>query len=159
MSLDYLNLPEPLFIEHVSSEFKNSMKTDKENERKHSEIVRAKWAMFINKDVAEPRKILRSYGVSEEVIKHLTGDQPLTFEKKPRIKEKYSEIIGWCKENHLTQASVKQIAEVGGVSYPTALKFINDRPDLFYKIKRGLYEVRNPQVVRQEEKMLMEKTL
>lgn len=159
MNLDYLNLPEPLFIEHVSTEFKNSMKTDRQNERKHSEVVRAKWALFINKDSAEPRKILRAYGVSDEIIKHLTGDEPLVFEKKPRIKEKYSEIIEWCKENHLAQTTVKKISDVGSVSYPTALKFMNDRPDLFYKIKRGLYEVRNPQVVRQEEKMLMEKTL
>jgi hypothetical protein len=154
--LNELNLPENIFAKNVSSEFKNSFLNDRQNERRHSEIARAKWVMFINKEATDFTKVLRSYGVSDEIIIFLTGSSPSTTEKKPKRKEKYYEIIEWCKTNHLQQVSIKKIAEIGKISYPTALKFANDRPDLFQKIKRGLYEVKNPEIVRQEEKISIE---
>lgn len=156
--LTELNLPEHIFAQNVSSKFKESFLNDRGNERKHSEIARAKWVMFVNKEAPDFTKVLRSYGVSDEIIILLTGERPGQVEKKPKRKEKYYEIVEWCKNNHLKQVSIKEITEVGQVSYPTALKFANDRPDLFQKIKRGLYEVKNPEIVRQEEKINSEVT-
>jgi hypothetical protein len=93
----------------------------------------------------------KSYNVTAEVIKHLLGEEPSTPEPRQKRADKYQNIIDWCMENHLFQTDANHIAEVGGVSYATAIKFIKDRPDLFFRIKKGVYEVRNPKIVREEE--------
>lgn len=64
--------------------------------------------------------------------------------------EKYQSIIDWTQEHLFEQVTPQQIMEVGDISYPTALKFIGDRPDIFRKIKRGLYELRDPQADRRK---------
>jgi hypothetical protein len=43
--LTELNLPEHIFAQNVSSKFKESFLNDRGNERKHSEIARAKWVI------------------------------------------------------------------------------------------------------------------
>jgi hypothetical protein len=58
--------------------------------------------------------------------------------------EKYQSIIDWTQDRLFEQVTPQQIMEVGDISYPTALKFIGDRPDIFRKLKRGLYELRDP---------------
>jgi hypothetical protein len=64
--------------------------------------------------------------------------------------EKYQSIIDWTQEHLFEQVTPQQVMEVGDISYPTALKFIGDRPDIFRKIKRGLYELRDPQADRRK---------
>lgn len=64
--------------------------------------------------------------------------------------EKYQSIIDWAKDHLFEQVTPQQVMEVGDISYPTALKFIGDRPDIFRKIKRGLYELRDPQADRRK---------
>jgi hypothetical protein len=62
--------------------------------------------------------------------------------------EKYQSIIDWTQEHLFEQVTPQQIMDVGEISYPTALKFIGDRPDIFRKLKRGLYELRDPKTDR-----------
>lgn len=62
--------------------------------------------------------------------------------------EKYQSIIDWTQEHLYEQVTPQDIMDIGDISYPTALKFIGDRPDIFRKIKRGLYELRDPQADR-----------
>jgi hypothetical protein len=64
--------------------------------------------------------------------------------------EKYQSIIDWTQEHLFEQVTPQQIMEVGDISYPTALKFIGDRPDIFRKMKRGLYELRDPKADRRK---------
>jgi len=40
-------------------------------------------------------------------------------------------------------------------SYPTANKFIQNRPDLFNPSKKGIYILRNPDVERKNDKVRM----
>lgn len=70
------------------------------------------------------------------------------FGKRQKRTDKYQSIIDWTKDHLFEQVTANTIMEVGEISYPTALKFIGDRPDLFRKLKRGLYEVRDPQADR-----------
>lgn len=58
--------------------------------------------------------------------------------------EKYQSIIDWTQEHLYEEVTPQTIMEIGDISYPTALKFIGDRPDIFRKIKRGVYELRDP---------------
>lgn len=94
----------------------------------------------------------KRYSIPKDVFQMLIGDNTIAPQKRQKRIDKYETVKQWCLENHLVQVSVNQIAEIGGFSYPTALKFINDRPDLFYKVKRGIYEVRNPNKIKEEEK-------
>lgn len=50
---------------------------------------------------------------------------------------------------HIT---AQQLADAIGVSLPTAYKVIDDRPDYFRKIKRGLWECRDANADRKAEK-------
>lgn len=62
--------------------------------------------------------------------------------------EKYQSIVDWTQEHLYEEVTPQTIMEVGNISYPTALKFIGDRPDIFRKIKRGVYELRDPKADR-----------
>ncbi len=62
--------------------------------------------------------------------------------------EKYQTIIDWTQEHLFEHITPQQVMDIGNISYPTALKFIGDRPDIFRKMKRGLYELRDPQADR-----------
>jgi hypothetical protein len=138
----------------ISAEFKNNFASDPSQHWRWSEIYRARWALWYNPD-KDPKRVLVTYNVSDSVMKLILGEGVEVLpEKKVKRQDKYQTIVDWCMANHLVQVSVGTIAELGSVSYPTALKFIKDRPDLFYKIKKGVYEVRNPTIVRQEEKLI-----
>jgi hypothetical protein len=142
------------FALFVNSEFKNNYRRDPSRYQVWSDIYRARWILRNNPD-KDPVRTLKAYNVSSEAAQIVIGER-VDFEPEKRLRrqDKYQRIIDWCLENHLVQTDAQSIAELGEISYPTALKFIKDRPDLFYKLKKGLYEVRNPKIVRKEEKLL-----
>lgn len=141
---------EALFGRLIHDEYKTNFAKHPSRRDFHSEVLRAKWIIFSNKE-QNWAHTLSKYLVASSVIHALTGENVIP-EKRERRSDKYQKLIDWCKENHLVQITPNDLAEVGGISYPTALKFINDRPDLLVKIKRGIYECRDPEIVRKEEK-------
>ena len=50
------------------------------------------------------------------------------------------------------EVTAQQLADSIGVSLPTAYKVIEDRPDYFRKIKRGVWECRDANADRKAEK-------
>lgn len=98
---------------------------------------------------------LKHYSIDRRIwnlfIEGITEDH-LAISKKPKRTDKYDSIIEWTEEHLFEQITPQTIMEVGEISYPTAIKFINDRPDIFRKVKRGLYEVRDPKADRKAEK-------
>lgn len=50
------------------------------------------------------------------------------------------------------EVTAQQLADTIGVSLPTAYKVIDDRPDYFRKIKRGVWECRDANADRKAEK-------
>lgn len=62
--------------------------------------------------------------------------------------EKYGNILVWAQDNLFLEVTPQTIMEVGDISYPTALKFISDHPDVFRKVQRGVYEIRDPKADR-----------
>jgi hypothetical protein len=135
----------------INAEYKEKFHSDPENRTTHAEVLRAKFVLHTH-PTEDSGKILRTYGVLDHVIEMLVGSLP-DHEPKKKRSDKYEELTSWCKDNHLLQVSAEDVAEQGDMSYPTALKFIKDRPDLFFKIKKGLYELRNPEIVKQEEQL------
>lgn len=116
------------------------------------ETLRATYCLATNPS-GSVREVLRYYSVDERVWGNFVDDhnvgEPV---KKVKRTDKYQSIIDWTKDHLFEQITAQTIMEVGEISYPTALKFISDRPDIFRKIKRGTYEIRDPKTDRQAEK-------
>jgi hypothetical protein len=136
--------------DEINAEYKKMFYDQPDRRDFWAEVMRAKFVIMANEQ-ENPARALLNYNVQNQVIEYLLGELPAPPEPKKKRSDKYEELIEWCKDNHLVQVNAEQIAEQGDMSYSTALKFIKDRPDLFYKIKKGVYEVRNPEIVRQEE--------
>lgn len=113
----------------------------------HGEVLRAHYILTLHPEAA-PSTVLRQHGVMEAVIKELVGAEVETVTRKVKRSEKYQSIVDYCHAHALEQVSAEQVAAVGEVSYQTALKFINDRVDLFRKVKRGVYEIRDVKAER-----------
>lgn len=116
-----------------------------------AEINRAKCILGRYPDEDEVT-LLRKFSVGQNIITLVTGKEISEPTPKAKRADKYAQIIDWCKENVGTETSIYQIAEAGNISYPTANNFVKTRPDLFTKVKKGLYVVRDPQTERALEK-------
>jgi predicted transcriptional regulator of viral defense system len=76
------------------------------------------------------------------VIEQLCGEKP-QVERRLKYADRRRMMENWCAENIDSIITPDELAEVGGVSYATAMKFINERIDLFRKVERGRYIVRD----------------
>lgn len=115
-----------------------------------SEIYRAKilLARFPEED---PGALMNKYSFSRSTMQLVTGMEYTGAKPKAKRVSKYSKIEDWCEQNVGAETTVYQIAEVGEVSYPTANNFVKSRVDLFHKVKKGLYIVRDPKTEREME--------
>lgn len=99
-------------------------------------------------------EVLKYYNIDRRIwnrfLDNFTDDTRIVAKKKRT--DKYQSIIDWTKDHLFEQVTPQTIMDLADISYPTALKFINDRPDIFRKVKRGLYEVRDPQSDRKADK-------
>jgi len=137
----------------INEEFKRNYNRDPDNYWLWSDISRARFILLREPD-KPPVRLLKANNVCSEAIRIVTGQKAdETPEKRERRDDKYQKVIDWCMSNHLLQTDAQTVADIGGFSYTTALKFIKDRPDLFYRIKKGLYEARNPQIFKAEENL------
>lgn len=116
-----------------------------------SDICRAKTVLAMNTENRDRVGLLRHYSIPASVIETLTGDTVAPVERRKRISEKYRDIERWCAEHTLEQVTPEQIAEIGDISTGTATTFMKERVHLFRKVKRGLYEIRDPKADRAAE--------
>lgn len=112
------------------------------------EVLRAAYILTQHRDEPNPVKLLRRYMVAERIIRLCLADGAVEVERTVKRVDKYRAITDWCNAHVYEQVTPVQVAEIGGVSYPTALKFINDRVDLFRRVKRGVYEIRDVRAER-----------
>lgn len=124
-------------VRQVSEELRAFYVTEKFGASMNSSIVSQ---YMLPPDIAN--RVLTEMGITKEVA-------PTRKEKRS---DKYNRLFAWCAENPYRQVTPLDVAEIGDMSYPTALKVIKDRPDLFRTIKRGLYEVRDPKTEREADK-------
>lgn len=119
-----------------------------------NELYRARFVLLANPD--DPGA-LRKNAVPEKIIKFLGVETEET--RKERRADKYTKILEWCEDHRYHQVTAEQIAEIGEMSYPTALKFMKSRPDLFHQVKRGLYEVKDPDLERMSAKQSIDSSV
>jgi hypothetical protein len=119
------------------------------------EKMRALWVLQSTNGKMSAAKAMSLYMVRPDIAKEILAefdklDDGDNNQKKRR--DKYSAIQEWCQENVGVQVGAKQLAEIGEISYPTALKYISDHPDIFWRVVRGVYEVRDPAADRKKDK-------
>lgn len=88
------------------------------------------WVAYIPMRVVKQVPYATLTALLAEVEPHTTGNE------KRRI------MLKWCDEHLFDWVTVSEVAEIMGVSNPTAKKFIVENPHRFRFVKRGTYEVR-----------------
>jgi len=93
---------------------------------------------------------LRAYGIPQDVREILIStycedeqvgaDAPLKTQKRA---DKYAEFENWAVEHAGEQFTTEQLVEQSGFSHITVLKYLKESLH-FTKIKKGLWEARNP---------------
>lgn len=116
-----------------------------------AEVMRGQHVLAIHPE-DDPVAALRRYQVSASVIRELTGRDSVFVAPRAKRQSKYDAVIEWCKQNAGEEVGLQEVADAGGFSYATASKFTRDRLDLFTKVRRGVYLLRNPDVERREDK-------
>jgi hypothetical protein len=98
------------------------------------------------------RRLLSQYMFSPGTIAKV--DPSLLEEdiSKQSRSDKHKSIYEWLDANTGSTIATQEFADISELSYPTALKFIENNPQYFRKLKRGQYEIRNPKADREEEK-------
>lgn len=97
------------------------------------------------------RQILSQYMIPERIITKVNPDFE-GFEPKVKRADKYDAVYKWLDANPGATVTTQELADISEMSYPTTLKFIENNPHYFRKVKRGTYEVRDPKAEREAEK-------
>lgn len=107
-----------------------------------------------------PTKTLTSHSVYPEVIVEVMRDycsmdidsvDDVVIRTEKRA-DKYGAFVDWTKEHLFEQYTTEQLVSISGFSYPTTLKFLQESP-VFRKIKKGLWEIRDPKADREAERI------
>lgn len=145
-----------------SKEYGDKWSVPKEKRFELSEYERAMHVLLLWKNEGEkgnPIRALRTYGVMESIIVEVVSDwcdmtisqEDLTEIKTEKRADKYDAFIDWTKDKVGEQYATDALVEVAGFSYITVLKFLSDSP-YFRKIKKGIWEIRDPKADREAEK-------
>ena len=162
LSLDSLVIEVKEKWETASKTYGDKFAIPKEEKFVLGEYERALYVLLVWQREGEkgnPARTLRTYGVSESTMAEVLADwcdMTITEEEVADIRvekraDKYDSFIDWTKDKLFEQYTTEALVEVAGFSYPTVLKFIQDSP-YFRKVKKGLWEIRDPKADRESEK-------
>lgn len=98
------------------------------------------------------RQIIAYYSIDKSVADEVFGQVEVQPTRRHKRADYRRMIERWCAERLFEEVTVGQVAEAGCVSPATARKFIEDRADLFRRLGRSTWEVRDPQADRQFER-------
>lgn len=105
-------------------------------------------------------KFMLSYSIPESTVAKIAEeylgievdeDSVVEEVKTEKRADKWDAFMKWAKDKVFEQFTTEQLVEISGFSYPTTLKFIQENPT-FRKVKRGLWEIRDPKADREAEK-------
>jgi hypothetical protein len=143
------------------AEHGNPFSVPQETSSRINETLRALYTLQVwqrSGSTGNPAKFLSSYSIYPDVLMEVVRDycsieidsMEEVVVKAEKRSDKYDAFIDWSKAHLFEQYTTEQLVEISGFSYPTTLKFIQDSP-VFRKIKKGLWEIRDPKADRQAE--------
>ena len=121
----------------------------------HSEVFHIQEhlrAMYIirsarERGVTNIGKELHDNDVVPTVIEQITGSIP-TIDRRVKRADKHKGLEQWCVDRTGQIVKVDEIAAGAGVSGQKVRTFIDSRPDLFRRVERGRYEIKDMQAER-----------
>ena len=66
--------------------------------------------------------------------------------------DQQSKMEDWCMNNVFAEVTIADLMDVSGLSSVSVRNFIKDRPHLFRKLRRGVWEVRDPDADKEADK-------
>lgn len=118
--------------------------------REASEINRLHHTINVYDGKISPQ-ILSQYMFSESIIAKVNPDFS-GFEPKQKRSDKYVKAQDWLDANPGATITTAEFADIAELSYTTVLKYIENNPHYFRKVKRGTYEIRDPKAEREADK-------
>lgn len=122
----------------------------KEELREASETLRLHHTIHANSGQVS-RDLLSKNMFSEAIIAKVNPSFD-GFQPKVKRSAKYNSAYDWLAQNVGKTFTTQDISDALEMSYPTTLKFIENNPNHFRKVKRGEYQVRDPKADREAEK-------
>jgi hypothetical protein len=117
-----------------------------------SERLRAAYCVNANKDIPI-RQTFKHYVIDSRVWQHFLEDSDDAIEEKKMSRaEKQAKALRWAAESVGKTVTLEIIMAECDVAYSMAKKLTEDRPDVFRKIKRGQFEIRDPKADREADK-------
>lgn len=118
-----------------------------------AEILRASYAIHANPDMPVAQ-VLRTYAVDPRVWSAFVDEKTIEekLEKRLSRAEKVDSVLKWAAENVGKQITIDQFRQECDIAGSMAKKLTEDRPDIFRKVKRGLFEIRDPKADREADK-------
>lgn len=103
---------------------------------------RPNWVAYVPQHV---RQQVMSEDLAELLMGARWSDGALTKQ------DRHEMILDWCEENTFAEVTIEQLQGVSGLSPSSVRNLITDRPDVFRKLRRGVWEVRDPKSDREAD--------
>lgn len=143
-------------IAKLIEEHGNASAIPREAQYLAGERLRAAYCVYTNPDLPVPQ-IFKTYSVDPRVWEFFIDDvESVTFERRMSRADKVRNVMNWAAENVGEEITLDKIMEVGDVAYSMAKKITEDRPDVFRRIKRGCFSVRDPKADREADRKAAE---
>lgn len=139
-------------IENLIAEYGNASNVPADDQRVASEKLRAAYCIDANPEVPVAQ-VFKTYGIDSRVWgTYIENAEDMKLERKLSRADKQAKVLEWAASNVGAKVDLTKLMEVGNVAYSMAKKITEDRPDVFWKIKRGQFEVRDPEADRKADK-------
>ena len=117
-----------------------------------SEKLRAAYCIDVNPDVPVPQ-VFKTYSIDSRVWHYFVENvEEMKQERKMSRADKQAKVIAWAAANVGEKIELAKLMEIGDIAYSMAKKITEDRPDIFRKLKRGQFEVRDAEADRKADK-------
>jgi hypothetical protein len=139
------------------AEYGNASNVPADDQRVAAEKLRAAYAIDANPDTPIPQ-VFRVYTIDSRVWDlFVENPEEMKTERKLSRADKQAKVLNWAAANVGAKVDLTKLMEIGDIAYSMAKKIVEDRPDVFWKVKRGEFEVRNPEADRKADKEAAEK--
>lgn len=117
-----------------------------------SEKLRAAYSIHANPGIPAAQ-VLKQYAIDHRVWPYFI-DGPTEAKPYKRLSraEKIDSVVKWAASNVGKQITLQALIQESDIAYSMAKKITEDRPDIFRKVKRGQFEIRDPKADREADK-------
>lgn len=139
-------------VQKLIEEYGNASSIPRDDKFEAGEKLRAAYCIHANPGVPTAQ-VMKQYAVDQRVWHYFVdGEVEQKQYKRMSRAEKVESVHKWAASNVGKQITLQSLIEESDIAYSMAKKITEDRPDIFRKVKRGLFEIRDPKADREADK-------